>query len=278
MTERNAIHAERKNRTVICCVLFVDIVGFSEASVGDQTSMKEHFNHVIAEAVQHIPPVDRMMLDTGDGIALCLFGDPEEGMFLALSMRGGFVEARPSGVPNYRVRIGLNLGPIKIVTDVNGQLNAIGDGINVAQRVMTFAEPGQVLCARSYFEIVSRLSDDFTRLFEYCGARHDKHVREHDVYEVRSPSAVGSSSYAMPEVEMPTLAAVGCTLPEALRDSLTSLLAKYEGPLAKVLIRKACERESTPELVINRLAEGIGNQAESSAFRKAATELIAKLK
>ena len=62
-------------------------------------------------------------------------GDPEDALFAA---HGG---ARHGcrGVP---VRLGINLGPVRLVKDINGQMNIIGDGINVAQRVMSFAEPG----------------------------------------------------------------------------------------------------------------------------------------
>jgi hypothetical protein len=60
----------------------------------------------------------------------------------------------------------------------------LGDGINVAQRVMSFSAPGQVLVSRSYYEVVSRLSDEYFKLFHYEGPRTDKHVREHEVYAV----------------------------------------------------------------------------------------------
>jgi hypothetical protein len=70
------------------------------------------------------------------------------------------------------------------VRDLNAQLNIIGDGINVAQRVMSFAETGQLLVSRSFYEVVSCLSKDYESLFGYVGARTDKHVREHEVYVV----------------------------------------------------------------------------------------------
>lgn len=68
--------------------------------------------------------------------------------------------------------------------DINSQLNIIGDGINVAQRVMSFADPGQLLVSRSFFEVVSCLSREYAALFGYVGARTDKHVRAHEVYLV----------------------------------------------------------------------------------------------
>jgi len=63
-------------------------------------------------------------------------------------------------------------------------MNILGDGINVAQRVMSFAMPGQLLASRSFYEVVSRLSRDYASLFSDLGTRTDKHVREHEVYAV----------------------------------------------------------------------------------------------
>jgi hypothetical protein len=70
------------------------------------------------------------------------------------------------------------------VKDLNGQMNIIGDGINVAQRVMGFSRPGQLLVSRSFYEVVSCLSRDYLTLFQHEGSRTDKHVREHEVYSV----------------------------------------------------------------------------------------------
>jgi hypothetical protein len=78
----------------------------------------------------------------------------------------------------------VNLGPVRLVKDLNGQMNIIGDGINVAQRVMSFADPGQLLVSRSFYEVVSCLSRDYMNLFRHEGSRTDKHVREHEVYSV----------------------------------------------------------------------------------------------
>jgi hypothetical protein len=82
------------------------------------------------------------------------------------------------------VRMGINLGPVRLVRDLNGQTNILGDGINVGQRVMSFAEPGELLVSRSFYEVVSRLSDVYENLFTHVGEKHDKHVRAHEVYSV----------------------------------------------------------------------------------------------
>jgi class 3 adenylate cyclase len=170
------------NRTFIGSVLFIDIVGYSKRTVPDQHEMKELFNKLLAEAIQNVSSAERIMVDTGDGAAIAFLGDPEDALFAALSLRDAVDTGRATlGEPGF-VRMGINLGPLKMVRDINGHTNMIGDGVNDAQRVMSFAEPGQVMVAHSYYDIISRFSRDYAQLFVYEGTRHDKHVREHEVY------------------------------------------------------------------------------------------------
>jgi len=162
-------------RTLVCSVLFLDIVEYSRKPVAEQIQLKQAFNRTLGEALEGVAPRDRIILDTGDGAAVTFMGDPEDALFAAMTMRD-----REGGV----TRLGVNLGPVRLVKDLNGQVNIIGDGINVAQRVMSFAQPGQLLVSRSFYEVVSCLSRDYANLFHHEGARTDKHVREHDVYAV----------------------------------------------------------------------------------------------
>jgi class 3 adenylate cyclase len=170
------------NRTFIGSVLFIDIVGYSMRTVPDQLEMKELFNTMLAEAVQNVASSERIMVDTGDGAGIAFLGDPEDALFAALSLRDTIETGTITvGEPGF-VRMGINLGPLKIVRDINGHTNMIGDGVNDAQRVMSFADPGQVMVSHAYYDIISRFSRDYTQLFVYEGMRQDKHVREHEVY------------------------------------------------------------------------------------------------
>ena len=167
---------ESSSRTLVCSVLFLDIIEYSRKPVAEQLQLKQAFNRSLATALEQVPQRDRIILDTGDGAAVTFMGDPEDALFAALTVRNMAAE-----VP---VRLGVNLGPVRLVKDLNGQMNIIGDGINVAQRIMSFARPGQLLVSRSFYEVVSCLSRDYLNLFRHEGSRTDKHVREHEVYSV----------------------------------------------------------------------------------------------
>jgi hypothetical protein len=136
---------------------------------------KQRFNDTLAKSLKPIPTAERVILDTGDGAAVTFLGNPEDALF------SGLILQRLNELP---VRMGINLGPVRLVKDLNGQTNILGDGINVGQRVMSFADPGQLLVSRSFYEVVSRLSDVYEDLFTHVGERKDKHVRAHEVYSV----------------------------------------------------------------------------------------------
>ena len=178
--------SDRINKTSICSVLFLDIVDFSKKSDEDQIEVKTQFNELINLGLKDVAQNDRIILDTGDGVAVAHMGSPEEAMFVALTIRDGINQKNLTQSPPLLVRFGINLGPVRIVSDLNGRPNILGDGINVAQRIMSFAEANQILVSRSYFEVTSRLTQEFSEMFAFSGLKQDKHVRKHEVYAVRS--------------------------------------------------------------------------------------------
>ena len=90
----------------------------------------------LGEAIQDVPGTERVILDTGDGAAICFLGAPEAAMFAALQLCRAFVLDEQEQQPGLRVRLGINLGPVKLIKDINGALNAIGDGINAGTMAM----------------------------------------------------------------------------------------------------------------------------------------------
>ncbi len=171
----------------------VDLVGYSTRSVAQQIAVKEAFNRILGQVLEAIPEQDRIILDTGDGAAISFLGDPEQSLEVGVALQqatlanAGALGAAPGA---QAVRMGLNLGPVKVAADMNGYPKIIGDGHNVAERIMAFAKPGQVAVSRSFYDMVSRLSDENAKLFRFEGARTDKNAREHQVYVIE-PGASG---------------------------------------------------------------------------------------
>ena len=183
---------DQSKRTFIGSVAFIDIVGFSKVSVSEQTKLKDRFNAFLGESTRDVSADQRFILDTGDGAALSFLGDPEDALFVCMKMRNLIRQETASLKPGQRkleLRQGINLGPVKLTRDINGQPNILGDGINVAQRIMSFADLDQVAVSRSYFDVVSVMADEYAPLFTRAGMRADKHVREHEIYMVGESAA-----------------------------------------------------------------------------------------
>ena len=209
------------NRTFICSVVFIDLVGYSKKPVTEQIRLKTSLTSNLSEAIKDIPVNDRIILDTGDGAAISFLGDPEDALFVTLSlreamMREGMTSTSVEASGDDSVRMGINLGPVKLVKDINGHPNIIGDGINVAQRIMSFARPGQIVVSRSYYDVVSNLASEYAKLFSYEGSRTDKHVREHEIY------VVGHNEGALQKAKDGMKDRATATSPNARKQSATS--------------------------------------------------------
>src|ERR1700722_10726880 len=225
---------QRPDRTWLGSVLFMDIAKYSSQSVEMQMKWKKRFNEYLAEAIHEVPENERVILDTGDGAAVCFLGAPEAAMFAALHLWQCFVKDAREQQQGLRVRTGVNLGPVKLVKDINGSLNAIGDGMNVGQRIMSFAPENQIVVSQSYFQVVSCLSDDYKALFKLKGVETDKHVREHTVYSLLPP---GSAEL---QAETPRATATAAPRPVAVahehRDHKRSPIALLVGATVAILV------------------------------------------
>jgi len=267
---------ERNNRTWICSVLFLDIVGYSTLTVSDQMEVKQHFSSLITDSLRDVPQDDCIKLDTGDGVAICYLGDPEEIFFIGIGLRDAFINLQDSGEETvYKVKLGINLGPVKIVEDINGHRNTIGDGINVAQRVMTFAKDNQLLVSRSFYNVVSCMSDEYQNMFHYLGRHADKHVRKHALYEVVSKGE--GESGGNPDVRFEPVYEDESETEEQQPDSAPGFdpvilanfeknLAEYVGPMAGILTQKAAKQAHSLDELRRLLAEEIPEEDERHQF------------
>ena len=272
---------QQEKRTWLSAVVFLDVVGYTKGPVEQQIKIKNHMNSVIEKSVKGIAEIDRIIVDSGDGAALCFLGDPEDSLFCAVKLRSGFDILSDQDTVQYEVCIGINLGPVKVVKDVNNRRNVLGDGINVAQRIMTFAGSGQIYVSRSFYEVISCLSQDYETLFHYQGIKKDKHERQHAVYEVRisenllttfeedtSSSKIDNAGIEPAEegsegtkknltIQQKVAATVNPThewdpqILKAAEDELTI----YMGPLAKILIKKMAKTTAN----IHELYEQLGD-------------------
>jgi class 3 adenylate cyclase len=233
------------NRTWLCCVVFLDVVSFTKHHMQAQLAIKSHLDAQMQKLLKNYARDEYILLDRGDGAAVCFLVEPETALYFALDLRDAVRAQVDSSVP-YEIRTGINLGPIKIVLDVNGDKTTLGEGINCAARIMDFAGAGQIFVSRSFYDVIGCLSQEYAELFSYLGKKADKHVREFEVYEVAAArtGSDGRGAAASPIAAGPP-AGVNWE-PEALQSRIRHLTEEI-GPMARILVQRAAQKAGTLE-------------------------------
>lgn len=174
---------------MLASFLFVDIVGFSKVPAARQHAFKAGLITVLHRHLSALHRGDYRLRDTGDGALISFLNNPEHALYLALAIAEDLGQvAEGADISLGDLRTGINLGAVKESIDVEQRPNYVGDGINAAQRIMDFAQPGQITASRSFMEAVAHLDAGYAALFQHLGARADKHGREHELFSL-APSA-----------------------------------------------------------------------------------------
>ncbi len=270
---------DKKHRTWICSVLFMDIVGYTKLDADGQFGVRKHFYAAVDEELNSYSKEDIITLDAGDGMAVCYLGDPEDLLLTALGLKESFnnIESSDSAY-HYEVRMGINLGPVKIA-ELQGEKRVIGDAINVANRIMGFAGPNQLYVSRSYFEVVSHVSKEYLKLFDFLGVREDKHVRKHEVYAISSDKKQDDNNANPREevlVESVKQEAVQAAseFDETILSQLAQKLSEHIGPMGAIIVKKKAQKASSLNNLCEMLSEEIDEQAGRVAFVAACKKLM----
>ncbi len=201
-----------ENRTFVGSIVFIDIVDYSRKTVAEQILIRDRFKALMMASLDGIDPELRLVLDTGDGAAISFLGELKDALTVSVRMRdylrlangAPLAEAvaanlnRTIPIFNYALRIGINLGPVKLQQDNHGHPQIVGDGINVAQRITSFAKADQIVVSQSYFDAVSAVAPQYAKLLSYEGSRTDKNVREHEIYVVGDSAALATAPHVAP--------------------------------------------------------------------------------
>lgn len=259
--------ANSERPAVVATVLCAEPVDLAGLPADSQTRVKEWFNGRLAQALAAIAPELRVSADSGAGAAVCLLGDPEDALRVAARL------ARPGGqeAPGaLRLRVGIHLGPVRVAPDVHGRTHILGGGLDTARQVMGFAQPGQVLVDRSYFDIVACLAADAAHSFLFQGVVRDPQDRAHEVFLVDAgdtsrPLAVGAPTRSQAPARQLTAAALA---------ALDAALARRIGPLARVLVSRCARTAADVDHLLTLLGSQIPDAEERDRFRREAAGLV----
>jgi len=168
LRDRSSLEGERRNVTV----LFADAMGFTPLSERlDEEEVYQLMQGCLGCMMQAVHRYEGTVLQfTGDGV-MAIFGAPiahedsaRRAVAAALEMQRALddyaAEVQRRHNVQCRFRVGLNTGPVvvgKISDDLGMDFTAIGDTVNLAQRMESAAEPGAVYLA----ENTHRAAGDF---------------------------------------------------------------------------------------------------------------------
>lgn len=186
----------KMNKTSISSVVCFDIIDFSKKSEIEKKTLQQQFKALINHAVVDTPPEDRVVIETDNGAVIACSGPLEkaleDALFIALTVRDDALNSNTDNEHALYLLIGISLGSVKVTKDNNERLNVAGDGLVEAQRIMSFANPNQILVSRAYYDMASKLTLEIAEMFE----KYDMHAYEHDIYAVRLLNEKAAGDYS----------------------------------------------------------------------------------
>jgi class 3 adenylate cyclase len=193
--ERSQLAADRApvSRRPQAVLLGVDIVNFTLMRQEHQRTAVRLLNSLTQQVVASIDPVRRALwtaISTGDGLILVLDGalaptplfDAMVAINLALAQVFETLGRNLGLGSGVGARMALHSGPVLTVYDPGGDLNFVGPGVNVLQRILEFGNAGQVLATDEGFAAMHG-ADGFDVVEHVEWGGWDKHGID---YHVRS--------------------------------------------------------------------------------------------
>lgn len=220
----------------LAAIVAADVAGYSRLmgldEVGTARTLREHRKATDALVEKH---GGRLVKSTGDGVLL-EFPSVVDAVECAVAVQEVMAQ-RNERVPEDRrmlFRIGVNLGDILIEGD-----DILGDGVNVAARLESIAEPGGICISSSAYEqVAGKVSVGFTDLGEQSLKNIARPVRAYAVVGDRQVLAGRATPRpnAAPPLSIVVLPFVNRSgdpdqqyLADVLTENLTTGLARLQG-------------------------------------------------
>ena len=161
--------------------IYLDVVGFTyNRTVEAQTDIISALNGIVKRAVLgKLTPEHIIYIPIGDGICIAIIDSVsyDDHIQIAQDIIRRIVSlynTRAESSRRFEVRIGINENVDNLITDINGNRNVCGAGVNYAQRIMSFADASQILVGHTTYESL-RYREKYARAFRSYAARakHD---------------------------------------------------------------------------------------------------------
>jgi len=166
----------------LASILFLDIVGYSLLPMDQQSAAITRLQQIVRGTEQFAAASARqtlLSLPTGDGMAIVFFQDLVAPVECAIAITQEVRDA-----PTFGLRMGIHSGPVYRHADIRDELNVVGGGINIAQRVMDSGDDGHILLSQSVADVLRQLGPWQDRLHDLgeCAVKHGVIVHIYNLY------------------------------------------------------------------------------------------------
>lgn len=171
----------------LAAILAADVAGYSRLMGADEEGthdrLKGHLRELVNPKIKEYR--GRIVKNTGDGL-LAEFPSVLDAVRCAAEVQRGMIDREPDVPEEHRIRfrIGINLGDVIVEPE-----DIFGDGVNIAARLETFAEPGGICVSGT---VRDHIGDRLPYPFENIGEQSIKNIaRPVRVYALR-PEAISA--------------------------------------------------------------------------------------
>jgi class 3 adenylate cyclase len=178
----DAEQTQDRQAVEMASILFLDIVGYSLQPMDQQSSSITQLQQIVRGTGQFQTATSQkslISLPTGDGMAIVFFNDPVAPVECAIAIAQALQRA-----PNFALRTGVHSGPVYRHADIRDELNVLGGGINMAQRVMDCGDARHILVSQSVADVLRQLGGWTERLHDLgeCAVKHGTIVHLYNLY------------------------------------------------------------------------------------------------
>ena len=172
---------------------FTDIVAASNPSIMTKSQVKKIIvlNEIIRRTgtFSRADPDSLVVLPTGDGMAIGFSDSPEKPVLLTIEIHKALARYNKTQRGNniLLIRVGIDMGPVYVVKDLNNMDNVWGPGIIMTRRVMDLAGDMNIFASAKIAEELMKLSADYKKIMHSIGSYHIKHGEEIPVFNIYGP-------------------------------------------------------------------------------------------
>jgi hypothetical protein len=170
--------------------LFTDIIGGANPTIptNDQVRKIAVLNELMArtETFRNRDPASTVILPVGDGVAVGFGDSAEKPLRLAIELHKALFRYNESKThkDGLSIRIGIDMGPVYFVKDLNGKDNVWGPGIMLTRSVMDMCGDMQIYAASRIAEDLVQRSSRYKDLLHHVKDYETKYGEKIQLYNV----------------------------------------------------------------------------------------------